>query len=422
MMPTAVVPVAGEPAAVLEIARGLQDLAARVAAINGQLEDLRTMAVWESPSGERFDAALRALPDVLDLLVLRYRRAAEALVDWAAELRVAIERSTEAAAAHLQARVELDAVARDLQLAAQDPTSAWHERLRTRQVLALHRAAEAEEQASRTWLAHHDAAEACARRLRAAAVDTMVDGTMYAAVRTTRSLASGVSAAFAVVGAVPSPIQAFALAGAGVGSTLTVGADLLLLVGYGEGSYWEVAKSAGLLGAGKAVGPLSKAAGAGALKGADGRWVGAELRTADRLRAGRTELLSDFSRQRAALRSPVADRQQFPVRLGGTRAPMIGPQQRLHTRTLRIIEDRVEAKIVGINDRWQMARANGRNAVVLQGSSDALTIGRTAGSAASTADRLASAREPEPEAVERGRQQWRHEGGSALGDRAKAGG
>src|SRR5690606_18459951 len=128
-------------------------------------------------------------------------------------------------------------------------------------------------------------------------------------------------------------------------------------------------------GAGRAAGPLSKAAGAGALKSVNGQWAGTELRTADRLRAGRVELLKDLSRQRAALRTPVADRHLYAVGVGGTKAPMIGPQQRLHTRTLRVIEDRIEAKVLGINDRWQMAAANGRNAIVLQGSSDALKLG-----------------------------------------------
>lgn len=408
MMPAPVVPVTGDPGAVVEIARGLQDLARRIAAINGQLEDLRTMAVWESPSGERFDVALRALPDALGLIAHRYRSAAEALLGWAGDLRVAIERSTEAAETHLQARIELDAIARDLQMAALDPASPWHERLRTNQVLALHRAGEAEQLASRTWLAHHDAAEACAHRLRAAAADTMVDSTMYASVRSSRSLASGVTAAFAVVGAVPSPVQPFALAAAGVGSTVMLGADLLLLIGYGEGSFWDVAKSAGLLGAGRAVGPLSKAAGVGAIKGVNGRWVGTELRTADRLRAGRTELLGDLSRQRAALRTPVADRRLYPPGLGGTKAPMIGPQQRLHTRTLRLVEDRIEAKVLGINDRWQMATANGGNAVVLQASSDALKVAIMAGSAASKADQVSQVRERVPEAAERTKERWEH--------------
>ena len=59
--------------------------------------------------------------------------------------RIPIERSTEAAETHLQARIELDAIARDLQMAALDPASPWHERLRTNQVLALHRAGEAEQ-------------------------------------------------------------------------------------------------------------------------------------------------------------------------------------------------------------------------------------------------------------------------------------
>lgn len=407
MMPHAtVVPVTGDPAAVVEIGRGLQDLATRISAIHGQLADLRTMAVWESPSGERFEAALRALPDVLDLLVHRYRSAAEALLTWADELRVAIQRSTSAAESHLQARSELDAVARDLQVAAQEPTSAWYERLRTRQVLAMHRAGEAEELASRTWLALHDAAETCAQRLRAAAADTMVDGTVYASVRSTRSLAASLSAVFAMVGVVPSPVQPFALAAAGVGSSMTVGADLLLLIGYGEGSFWKVAKSAGLIGAGRAVGPLSRAAGTGALKGVNGRWVGTELRTADRLRSGRTQLLKDLSRQRAALRTPVADRRLYAPSVGGTKAPMIGPQQRLHTRTLRLIEDRIETKIVGVNDRWQMATANGRNAVVLQGSSDALRVGLMARSAASKVQQVEQARERVPAAAEQTKERW----------------
>src|SRR5690606_7138287 len=201
--PMTVVPVTGDPAGVVDMAHALGDLAARIGAVEGQLVDLRTMATWESPSGWRFDGAIRALPDVLDLLQARYRAAAEALLRWAVDLRVAIRDSTTACETHERARADLDAIERDLQVARLEPASAWHETLRTRQVLAWQQAAQAEESCSRAWLRLHDDAAVCSASLHAAARDSMVDSTAYGVVRTTRSTTAALTAVLGAASLVP---------------------------------------------------------------------------------------------------------------------------------------------------------------------------------------------------------------------------
>ena len=82
---------------------------------------------------------------------------------------------------------------------------------------------------------------------------------------------------------------------------------------------------------------------------------------------------------------------------------MIGPQQRLGTRTLRVLHDRLDAKVTGINERWQMAAAGGANAVVLQASSDALSVAAKARTAQQGVD---TARAEVPPAAERTRERW----------------
>src|SRR5690606_14578706 len=141
---------------------------------------------------------------------------------------------------HERARADLDAIERDLQVARLEPASAWHETLRTRQVLAWQQAAQAEESCSRAWLRLHDDAAVCSASLHAAARDSMVDSTAYGVVRTTRSTTAALTAVLGAASLVPSPVQAFTAAATGVGTAVVVGADLLLLLGFGDGSWSEV--------------------------------------------------------------------------------------------------------------------------------------------------------------------------------------
>ena len=382
-----VIPVSGSPGGVAEQARALQDLADRLQAVDDLLLDLRTMARWESPSGERFAAALAELPLVLKLLIERYRGAADALLAWVVELRSAIRVTERAAEQHLSARIELDDIERDLQTASADPTSPRFAELTARRARATARAEEAAAEASRAWLRLHEAAGDCAGRLNRAATDSLLDSADFTFIRTARSVTSGVTAALGVAAVVPSPVQPFAAAGAGAGTAALVGFDLLLLLGYGDGTLWDVTTSVAWSAAGRAAGPLGKAAGAGAVKGVNGAWAGRRMTTPDRLRVARTELRKDLAEQRAALRTPIADRSGYAPALAGSRPPAIGPRQQAHIRTLRAIEDRLTTKVLGINDRWQMALANGGNAVVLQGSSDVLRVATTARTAGEVLNR-----------------------------------
>ncbi|HHU11090.1 MAG TPA: hypothetical protein GXZ60_13925 [Intrasporangiaceae bacterium] len=366
-----VVPITGSHATVVQAAAALRDLAARIAAIDAQLADLRDGVMWESVSGWRFDGALRTLPDVLDLLQARYRAAADALTQWSVDLRVGIQQSRLACADHERALIELDGIERNLQAAALDPSGAQYERLRTRQVRATQQAVEAQEACSRAWLRLHEAAEVCAASLRAAAADSMVDSTAYRLVRGTRSVAGGLSGALAVAALVPSPVQAFAAAGTGVAAGAAFGADLVLLLGYDDGSWGEVLISGLALGATKSASGLTRAAGTGAVKGVNGGWTGQRLRTADRLRAGRTQIAADLRAQRDALRTPVV--RPAP---GASISP--SHQLPVHRRTLDLIEAGIEKRVFAINDRWQMALAGGGNAVTLQAGADAIRVAHAA--------------------------------------------
>lgn len=337
--PGAAFPVGGDPAAVVDAAAALQDLSVRIGAITARLHDLRTMAVWDSPSGERFDEALRAFPDVLLLLQQRYASAAEALLRWVVDLRSAIHDSSRAAERHLEARVELDAIARDLQAAGLDPAGAWYEHLRTRQVLALSHASAAEEQCGRAWRRLEDAAADCAARLRAAAQDSMVDSTAYATVRTARNVAESVGMLAGMGALVPGPQQGLLLVAAGAGTTVMIGADLLLLLGYGDGSFWTIARDTGVALAGRGARTLSEAAGVGATK-VNGVWRGEQRGTLTRIRQGHREL---------------------SARLGS------GPLS-------RAVTSQALARTYGVNQRWQMAVANGQNAVRLETTARALLV------------------------------------------------
>lgn len=373
-----VIPVTGDPEGIREQAHALRDLAGRIGQIDGLLTDLRTAAVWETPSGDRFGEALAAVPPVLSLIADRYRDASEALLGWLVHLRSAMATTEQAADDHLAARIELDEIERDLQVAAADPTSERYASLRSRQALALARAHEAEDLCSRAWRRLHDAAENSAAQLRAAAADTLVDSTTFAAVRDARSVVAGLTAALGAAAVVPAPTQPFAAAGAATGTAGLVGMDLLLLLGFGHGTAWDVTKSAGWAASGPLSRLLSRSARAGAVRHQDGPWTGQHIPTRDRLRIGAQRAREDLAAHRAALRTPIADRSRYAPALGGTRPPAPAPQQQLHRRTLDMIDRRMTTAALDAKDRWSQALANGRNAVVLQGGSNAITLARAA--------------------------------------------
>jgi hypothetical protein len=398
------VPVSGSTGSVRAMAAGLHDLATAVGQVGAQVLDLRTMATWESPAGGRFGAALALLPTALDQVRHRYLAAAGALEEFAAHHARAAEETERQAVRHRAAHDDVFAIEDEITRAAMDPGGeARLPGLYARQQSAIARANAAEESFALAWRAFDAAADDCRARLRAAAQDGIVDTGAYDALRAARTLAQSMTTAFGVAGMLPTPVKAFSAAAAGVGASVVLGGDLLLLLGYGEGSWDVVMGTAAWNAAGRGAATMSRAAGVGAVKGVNGQWTGQRLRTRDRLRLGRAELREDLARARSALRTPVADRHLYPPRLGGTRAPVIGPQQPLRVRTLRAAHDRIEAKVVGINDRWQMSTAGGANAVVLQVSSTAVTVTATA---RATDQRLDRARDRVPAAAERARDRW----------------
>ena len=394
------VPVSGSTGSIRAISEGLGDLARAVGRIGAQLLDLRVMAQWESPAGERFGAALALLPAALDQVRHRYLAAADALEEFAEHHARAAAETERQAVRHRAAHDDVFEITR----AAADPAGAAQlPLLYARQRAALARAQAAEEEYSRAWRAFDVAAEDCRARLRAAAADGIVDTGTYDALRSARTWAQAMTTAFGVAGTLPTPLKAFSTAASGVGAGVVLAGDLLLLLGYDEGSWGGVLETAALNASGRGAAALSRAAGAGAVKGLNGQWTGQRLRTSERVRLGHGELRADLARQWAALRAPVSERHLYSPRVGGTRAPMIGPQQRLGTRTLRVLHDRLDAKVTGINERWQMAAAGGANAVVLQASSDALSVAAKARTAQQGVD---TARAEVPPAAERTRERW----------------
>jgi hypothetical protein len=398
------VPVSGSTPVIRETAAGLRQLAAAVDGIHAQLLDLRSSATWASPAGERFSAALTLMPTALDQVRHRYLTAAGALEEFAQHHERAAAETERQAVAHRSAHDDVFAAEAEITVAALDPAQAHRlAQLYAVQRGAIARAMAAEEAFFRAWRAFEGAAEECRDRLQAAARDAIVDTGTYDAVLGVRSAAQSMTAAFAVAGTLPTPVKAFSAAATGIGASVVLAADVLLLVGYGEGSWRSVGETAVWNAAGRGAAAMSRAAGIGAVKAANGQWNGQHLRTAERLRLGRAELTEDLARQRAALRTPVADRHLYAMVVGGTRAPMIGPQQPLPVRTMRALENGIDAKVMGVNDRWQMAVAGGGNAVVLQSSS---TVISTAARVRSGQQHLETARTTVPPAAERTRRRW----------------
>jgi hypothetical protein len=398
------VPVSGSTPVIRETAAGLRQLATAVDGIHAQLVDLRSLATWESRAGERFAAALALLPTALDQVRHRYLTAAGALEEFASHHELAAAETERQAVAHRSAHDDVFAAEAEITIAALDPAQTDRlPRLYAVQRDAIARAMAAEEAFFHAWRAFEGAAEECRDRLRAAARDAIVDTGTYDAVHGVRSAAQSMTLAFAVAGTLPTPVKAFSVPAAGVGASVVLAADVLLLVGYGEGSWRSVGETAVWNVAGRGAATMSRAAGIGAVKAANGQWSGQQLRTAERLRLGRAELAEDLARQREALRTPVADRHLYPAVVGGTRAQMIGPQQPLRMRTMRALETSIDTKIMGVNDRWQMAVAGGGNAVVLQSSS---TVISTAARLRSGQQHLDTARTTVPPAAERTRRRW----------------
>jgi hypothetical protein len=399
------VPVSGSAAGIRAMAAGLRVLAVNVGLVGERLADLRAAVLWESPAGDRFGTALGVLPPALDQVRHRYHAAADALDEFADQHQRWAGETERHAVAHRAALDDIHLIEDQMTRASVEPDGAGRlTDLYARQRAAIARGTEAEEAFRTGWRGFDAAAGECAARLLAAARDGIVDTEDYDALRRVRALAQGMTSAFGLVGMLPTPLKAFSTAASGVGAGTVLAADALLLLGYGEGSWPELLETACWNAAGRGAATMSSAAGIGAVKGLDGRWQGQRLATSDRLRLAGAEARSDLARHRAALRTPVTDRELYSTRVGGTRPSAIGPRQQAHVRLSRAVEDRIAVKIAGVNDRWRMAASGGTNAVVLQVGSDATKV---AAAAQVTEQHVRVARETVPAAAERARDRWR---------------
>lgn len=161
----------------------------------------------------------------------------------------------------------------------------------------------------------------------------MIDSTTYAVLRDSRAVAEGMSALAGIAALVPGPQQAVLAGAASAGTVAMIGIDLLLLIGYGDGSVWDIGLNTAVASSGRVSRTFSEAAGVGAMKSGN-VWVGEQRRTLDRIRQGHREVSAQL--------------------------------------LLGVVRNEIRDKAYGINERWQMAVAGGANAVRLETTSRVL--------------------------------------------------
>lgn len=249
----------GDPDHVRSRARLLAGLATELAAVERVVRGVQVHAVWRSPAGEAFARHLNGLPGVLTAAAERCNGGAAGLSRFAAELadcldrsRAAVEDIDEATERLRLLDIALDrarAEAATLTAAAvgtgpADPGAATAVAALERQRLAAVEDLLAAER--RLELAEEDfhvADQRCASAIYALAGDRLDDPAGYDALHVLRDVAGGVEGGAALASFVP-----------GLGAPMTVlsgtaavgglAADTGIRVGYGEGSWSEVASRA----------------------------------------------------------------------------------------------------------------------------------------------------------------------------------
>jgi hypothetical protein len=295
---TVLAPLDGSPEGVLAVADALATGAARLDAVRSVLAGMRADAGWEGEAGRALGRSVGSVPPVLDAVVQRYAGAAAALRGFADVLADA-QRVTTAAVRVAEEAEAAYAVLEDRAYALlsaggteADPSVVAVRRLQTEQ---LGRQQEAARLHAGALDRYREGDRTCAARLRALAEDSLVDPATYRALATASDLGAG-AAELGALGLVVTPLKPVAA----VGGAVATAADAALLVGYGDGSWRELATSAVLT----SLGFGGRALRAGATAGAttvDGRAVGRAMSFPDRLRAGARTVAEE---ERTALAAP----------------------------------------------------------------------------------------------------------------------
>lgn len=312
-------PLPGHPGAVRLLADRLLSTAQRLSTLAGVLSRLRAGATWDGPAGDAFGARLHEVVPVLDAVSVRLGGAVaplRALADAMEREQVVVEGAVrdvadgEHAYAALEQRVE-GVMAAGAGEASPEVLVLRH--LQEEQV-ALQQQARARHAAAAERFREVDGQVAAA--LRTLSVDGLADSLPYRVLAGVSTAGHDLASLGPVATVVPElrPVAAVADAAA-------VGADVALLVAYGEGDAGRLALAAGLTATGAVGGVLRAGATAGARRTATGAVSTARLTARERLAIG---LVREARARRDALRATT----RVPPSRGTPSALLGGPAPR----------------------------------------------------------------------------------------------
>lgn len=281
-------PIEGDPESVRALSRSLRSGAAKLAAMNAVLVQIKAGASWSSPAGELFETAVQKSPPVLDALIDRYAGTALALLTFSEELEQAQVRDTAARARHAastRAYFNLE----DLVVAARGTPQEVE--LAQRQNHAMEALVCAERDHVSAWESFSRADHRLAQRLRQLADDILDDSGFYTVLATMDEFSQEVSSIPPVSRRLP-VLGLIGTAGDVAGGVSGVALRVL----YGEGSWKEVGVNAAARGAGLGAKGLTSGSlvGSRAASGlADGKrvYAGDRLSTKERFLIGTREEL-----------------------------------------------------------------------------------------------------------------------------------
>ncbi|MGL5816615.1 MAG: hypothetical protein ACRCYR_03560 [Phycicoccus sp.] len=390
-------PVEGDPDGVRLLAGALEWGGQRLGATAAVMARLRDGAVWDSPAGAAFGAQVQEYPRLLDRVATRQVESVAALREFARVLEqvqqvvgplVIEHREAREGYAALEDRVvvalaqggtESTPPVAGLRLEQEDCMRRWSG-AEARHAAELHRLA----------LAHRR----CAAVLRRLADDEISDSVLYRGIVGAGSVGDDLAA---IPGWARKTPVLTALATAG--DLMVVTTDGVLLVGYGEGSWFELGTTAAIAGTGLVSEVFKKGATQGAQLTADGVVVTRRLSTQERVAFGAVEAARDRVddlRATFTLRPP-----EVMTRALSSGAPPLkpaGPWLARQVLAARTLHDRARARVraevdARFLDDWELATANGPAARRLYASGLTLDL---AARATPVAERLIPEDAPDP--------------------------
>lgn len=382
-------PLPGNPEGIRLLADRLTTSSRRTAAITGVLARLRGGATWVSTAGEAFGARLGEVPPVMDAVSARLGGAAgplRVLADVMEEAQRVVEGAirddsdAQATYAVLEDRAYA-LVSTGLGEDSPDVLVVRHlqrEQLRVREVAQAQYAAACER--------FREADRRCSATLRALSADGLADSGLYRLASGASTVGRDLSSVGSVAAAVPQ-LKGVAFIGGAVGAV----GDTALLVGYGEGSWSDLARSTALAATGGAGGVLKAAGTAGARRTASGVVVTRSLTAQQRLAVG---LTTQARAKRDAIRAKfeVPPDRGTPSRFLGTptRAPAKAPLLKVtREQVVQRVRSAARAKAdQAFLDGWRLASANGPQAQKMYAAGATLEVG-TKAAAKATAEATA---------------------------------